>query len=162
MAGAAVAGGSAHFHCGWIPTGGVKLVRTSRATPRRRHIGARLDDSRRDNRRRRSAWDPGERGRPVLRRIVSGCVRGFGRSREGVWHAKVIGSLHASSRSLRARQLMPRGRRPERGGKPQVFSGALRRRRYATVFVSTPLVPSFPLRQSTNAERRAKAVRSKR
>ena len=124
MAGAAVGDGSAHFHCGWIPVGRVKLFRTCPATPRHRHSGARPDGSRLDSRRTRSAWGPSEPDRRALRRIGSGCVRGCGRSREGVSHARVIGSLRASSRSLRARQLKPRATRPgNAGANPNFFRG---------------------------------------
>jgi len=124
MVGAVVGDGSAHFHCGWIPAGRVKLLRTCPATPRHRHSGARPDDSRRDSRRMRSAWGRDEPDRRALRRIVSGCVRGYGRSRGGVWHERVIGSLRASSRSLRARQLMPRATRPgNAGANPNFFGG---------------------------------------
>ena len=163
MTATAFACGSAHFHCGWIPAGRAKLVRTSRATPPRRHTGARPYDSRPGSRRRTSAWDPGGRGKRVPRRTASGCVRGCGQSRGGAWHARVIGSLRAASRSLRARGAAPRANTTgKRGGKPQVFSGARRRRRYAMDFVSTPLVPPFPPPQSTYAERSQNAVSGKR
>jgi hypothetical protein len=128
MAAAAFGRGSAHFHCGWFPTGRVKLVRTSRPTPRRRRSDARPGGWRPGNRRRRSVPGPGGRDRRVLRRTGSTFVRGCGRSHVTVRRGTAIGLLHASSRSLRARgQRRGQCDRETRGQTPTFFGGPARK-----------------------------------
>jgi hypothetical protein len=124
MAAAAVGRGSAHFHCGWFPAGRVKLVRTCRATPHRRRSGGRLGGRRPGSRRRRIVPGPGGRDRRGPPRTGSRYVRDCGRSRAAVKRGMAIGSVHASSRSLRARgQRRGQCDRETRGQTPTFFGG---------------------------------------
>lgn len=136
---------------------GKTTARISRPTRSRRRIGERRRVPYPGNTRRTSVrpWRGPDRHAPPP--TWSGCVRGCGQSHGEAKHGRVSGSS-ASSKSPGPRSVAAADKQAVCAMPP---ARRARETRYATTFISTPLVPLFPRRcPPVRRDRRSRTARS--